>query len=90
MIGEDCIYSEQKATDLNLCKRTCSLNIDGKFYDLCRLQNSYIPKSSSPSEIERAAEWQDMSYDKQPDYKKLFPIKQSNKHDSTRANRCLE
>lgn len=72
MIGEDCIYSEQKDTGLNLCKRTCSLNTGGKFYDLCRLQNSYIPKGSSPSEIERAAEWQDMSYDKQPDYKNYF------------------
>ena len=72
MIGEDCIYSEQKDNGLNLCKRACSLNTDGKFCDLCRLQNNYTPKGSSPSEIERTAEWQDMPYDKQPDYKNYF------------------
>ena len=74
MTREDCIYFEEKEEDtgLNHCARTRSLNNDGKLCNLCILWDSYIPKNSSPTEIEKAKKWQDMSYDEQPDYEDYF------------------
>ena len=76
MTREDCIYFEEKEEDtgLNHCTRTRSLNNDGKLCDLCRLWDSYIPKNSSPTEIEKAKKWQNMSYNEQPDYDEYFLI----------------
>lgn len=73
-IKEDCIYfeAEEEDTGLNHCKRSCTLNTDGRLCEFCRLWDSYIPKSSSSAEIERAIEWQNMSYDEQPDYEDYF------------------
>ena len=74
MTREDCIDFEETEEDtgLNYCARTRSLNNDGKLCDLCILWDSYIPKNSSPTEIEKAKKWQDMSYDEQPDYENYF------------------
>lgn len=74
MTREDCIYFEEKEEDtgLNYCKRTCSLNTDGRLCDLCRLWDSYIPKDSSFAEIEKAMAWQNMSLVEQPDYEDYF------------------
>lgn len=74
MVNEDCIYFEEieEDTGLNHCKRTCSLNTDGRLCNFCRLWDSYIPKNSSPTEIEKAMKWQNMSYNEQPDYDDYF------------------
>lgn len=74
MTREDCIYFEEKeeSTGWNHCKRSCSLDNEGHLCDICRLWDSYIPKNSSPEEIERAKRWQDMSLDEQPDYEDYF------------------
>ena len=74
MVNEDCIFFEEREEDtgLNLCKRTCSLNTDGRLCDFCRLWDAYIPRDSSPAEIEKAMAWQDMPYDEQPGYEEYF------------------
>lgn len=74
MINEDCIFFEEREEDtgLNHCKRTCSLNTDGRLCDFCRLWDAYIPRDSSPAEIEKAMAWRDMPYDEQPDYEDYF------------------
>ena len=74
MIREDCIYFKEieEDTGLNHCTRTRSLNNDGKLCDLCILWDSYIPKNSSPTEIEKAKKWQDMSCEEQPNYEDYF------------------
>ena len=74
MTREDCIYFEEKEEDtgLNHCTRTRNLNNDVKLCDSCILWDSYIPKNSFPTEIEKAKRWQDMSYDEQPDYEDYF------------------
>ena len=74
MVNEDCIFFEEheEGTGLNDCKRTCSLNTGGRLCDFCRLWDAYIPRDSSPAEIEKAMAWQDMPYDEQPDYEDYF------------------
>ena len=76
MINEDCIFFDEReeATGLNHSRRTCSLNTDGRLCDFCRLWDAYIPRDSSPAEIEKAIAWQDMPYNEQPDYDEYFLI----------------
>lgn len=38
----------------------------------CRLWDSYIPQNSTEAQIEKAVEWQNMSFDEQPDYEEYF------------------
>ena len=62
MTREDCIYFERKeeSTGWNHCKRSCRLDNEGRLCDTCRLWDSYIPKTASPSAIEGAKRWQNM------------------------------
>lgn len=59
------------------CKRTSGLYSqqeldDGRMGDICRLWDAYIPKESTPEQIEYATKWQDMPYGEQPDYEEYF------------------
>ena len=61
MTREDCIYFEEKeeSTGWNHCKKSCKMDKEGYLCDTCRLWDSYIPKTASPSAIEGAKRWQE-------------------------------
>jgi hypothetical protein len=77
----DCIYFKEhedgsELEKYNECTRECSLFLKGKEDEemccCCRLWDSYIPKDSTPEQIEKAQKWQNMGYDEQPDYDEYF------------------
>nr|DAZ47101.1 MAG TPA: hypothetical protein [Caudoviricetes sp.] len=73
---EDCIFFEEREKDtaLNHCKRSHSLDGNNTLCKHCRLWDSYIPRNSTKEQIEKAVEWQNMPFDKQPDYYEYFNI----------------
>lgn len=74
MINENCIYFEEHEEDTgwNHCTRSSRLDNNGELCNCCRLWDSYIPKTATKTEIEKAQKWQNMSYDEQPDYDDYF------------------
>ena len=74
MIEEDCVYFEEHEEDTgwNHCTRSSRLDSNGELCNCCRLWDSYIPKTATKTEIEKAQKWQNMSYDEQPDYDDYF------------------
>ena len=63
MTREDCIYfdvEKKESTGWNQCKKFYKIDNEGFLCNTCKLWDSYIPKTASPSAIEGAKRWQDM------------------------------
>lgn len=79
----DCIYFEATYKELEFPKfRHCSYSKalfvkgqeDEDMCKNCRLWDAYIPKSSTPEQINKAKMWQNLPLDKQPDYHEFFKL----------------
>lgn len=75
----DCIYFEETYEELpkfRHCTYRHSLfkkgEEDSTMCQHCRLWDAYIPKTATEEEQATAIAWQNMSYDKLPDYRDYF------------------
>ena len=79
----NCIYFEEQQGEMRIesypyhCKRTSTLysqaELDsGTMGKNCRLWDAFIPLDATSEQIKYAQDWQDMSYNEQPDYKDYF------------------
>ena len=77
----DCIFFEETYKELpqyRHCTHSRSLfkkdEEDAIMCNNCRLWDAYIPITATQAQVDKAKDWQNMSFNEQPDYHEYFGL----------------